>query len=145
MIRDTSEDGVQDEASPSGGERRGKQRFVALRRGNECFWAMVDGERQPLSDLSLEGFGVPGRLDIGRRMQAVLHRAGVPDEIRGTVKVANCFAAANGLQSGCVFESFEADGEDRLREWLVAHVIANATIPITEKDAERIVSGPSLI
>ena len=144
MIRETREDIMQEGAS-QGGERRGKQRFLALRRGSECFWAVVDGERQPLSDLSLEGFGVPGSLELGRRMQVVLHRAAVPDEIRGTVKVANCFAAASGLQSGCVFEAFEADGKERLREWLVAHVIANATIPITEKDAERIVSGPSLI
>lgn len=133
---------VKDEA----GERRGRQRFIAQRRGSECFWAVVDGQpRLPLADLSLEGFGLSGTYDIGRRMQVVLHRSAVPDEIRGTVKVANCFAGASGVQSGCVFESFEGDGRERLRDWLVAHVIANATIPITEKDAERIVLGPSLI
>lgn len=128
-----------------GGERRGRQRFVAQRRGADCFWANVDGQREPLSDLSLEGFGLSGAFEVGRRIDVVLHRSAVPDEIRGTVKVANCFAGANGVQSGCVFESFEADGRERLRDWLVAHVIANATIPITEKDAERIVCGPSLI
>lgn len=129
----------------SGGERRGRQRFVAQRRGSECFWASFDGRREPLSDLSLEGFGLAGSFEVGRRFDVVLHRSAVPDEIRGTVKVANCFTGAGGLQSGCVFESFEKDGAQRLKDWLVAHVIANATIPITEKDAERIVSGPSLI
>lgn len=129
------------------GERRGRQRFIAQRRGSECFWAMVDGQpRLPLADLSLEGFGLSGSYDIGRRMQVVLQRSAVPDEIRATVRVANCFAVgAGGLQAGCMFESFEGDGRERLRDWLVAHVIANATIPITEKDAERIVMGPSLI
>jgi hypothetical protein len=131
--------------STTASERRGRQRFVALRRGSECFWAMVDGKREPMSDLSLEGFGMPGLFEVGRRMNVVLHRSAVPDEIRGTVRVANCFAGADGLQSGCVFESLEGDGAQRLMDWLVAHVIANATIPITEKDAERIVSGPSLI
>lgn len=134
-----------DSNAGGGGERRGRQRFVAQRRGADCFWARVDGQREPLSDLSLEGFGLSGAFEVGRRIDVVLHRSAVPDEIRGTVKVANCFAGASGVQSGCVFETFEADGRERLRDWLVAHVIANATIPITEKDAERIVSGPSLI
>jgi hypothetical protein len=128
------------------GERRACQRFIALRRGSECFWATVDGRREPLSDLSLEGFGIAGSFEVGRRIDVVLRRAAVPDEIRATVRVANCFAVgAGGLQAGCVFEAFEGDGAQRLMDWLVAHVIANATIPITEKDAERIVSGPSLI
>lgn len=129
----------------SGTERRGKQRFVALRRGAPCFWAQIGERREALADLSLEGFGFAGQLDVGRRFEVVLHRAAVPDEIRATVRVANCFTAADGLQSGCVFETLHGDGRERLRDWLVAHVIANATIPITEKDAERIVSGPSLI
>ena len=129
----------------SAGERRGRQRFVALRRGSECFWVVFDEQREALTDLSLEGFGMPGAFEVGRCFNVVLHRAGVPDQIRGTVRVANCFKGADGVQSGCVFESFAGDGKERLRDWLIAHVIANATIPITEKDAERIVSGPSLI
>lgn len=126
-------------------ERRGRQRFVAQRRGADCFWAVVDGRREPLCDLSLEGFGLGGTFDVGRRIDVVLHRAAVPDEIRGTVRVANCFAGAAGAQSGCVFEHFEGDGRERLCDWLVAHVIASATVPITEQDAERIVCGPSLV
>lgn len=133
------------DSTGQGGERRGKQRFVALRRGSECFWAQVDGRREPLSDLSLDGFGLTGAFEVSRRIDVVLYRAAVPDEIRGTVKVANCFAGAGGVQSGCVFESLEGGGRERLRDWLIAHVIANATLPITEKDAERIVCGPSLI
>ncbi|MDX5363047.1 MAG: PilZ domain-containing protein [Pseudazoarcus pumilus] len=141
------QDGLQimTDSTRQGGERRGKQRFVALRRGAECFWAQVDGRREPLSDMSLDGFGLCGTFEVGRRIEVVLYRSAVPDEIRGTVKVANCFAGAGGVQSGCVFEAFEGDGRERLRDWLIAHVIANATLPITEKDAERIVCGPSLI
>lgn len=44
-------------------ERRRRQRFVAKRWGNVCFWVVIDGQRRPLNDLSLEGFslsaGVP--------------------------------------------------------------------------------------
>lgn len=132
---------------PSGAqERRGKQRFVALRRRMPCFWAEIEGERIALVDLSLEGFGLLAELEPGQRFEVVLYRAAVPDQIRGTVRVANCFATAAGQQQvGCVFEAFDADGEERLRDWLIAHVIANATLPITEKDAERIVCGPSLV
>ena len=40
-------------------ERRRRQRFVARRWGNVCFWVVIDGQRQPLNDLSLEGFSLP--------------------------------------------------------------------------------------
>jgi hypothetical protein len=39
----------------------------------------------------------------------------------------------------------EADGMDRLRDWLIALVIMNASVRISEKDAAAIVAGPSLI
>lgn len=126
-------------------ERRSKQRFIAQRRGVPCFWATFADHRQPLTDLSLEAFGLSNALDIGLSFDVRLTRAAVPDEIRARVRVANCFHGPDGLQAGCVFEAFEGDGRERLCDWLVAHVIANATIPITEKDAERIVCGPSLI
>lgn len=41
------------------GERRKRQRFVARRWGSVCFWVVIDGERLPVNDLSLEGFSVP--------------------------------------------------------------------------------------
>ncbi len=132
---------------PPGSDRRGRQRFVAKRRGTHCFWVQWNGQREPLADLSLEGFAVSARIaqDDEGVFAVVLHRAGVPDQIAATARVANCFDGADGLQCGCLFEQFEGDGRERLHDWLVAHVIATASVPITEADAERIVSGPSLI
>lgn len=130
---------------PQDGDRRGRQRFVARRRGTHCFWVEWDGHREPLADLSLEGFAVATRIMREGDFAVVLHRAGVPDRISATARVANCFEGPDGMQCGCVFSAFDGDGRERLHDWLVAHVIATASVPITEADAERIVSGPSLI
>jgi len=127
------------------GDRRGRQRFVAKRRGTHCFWVQCNGQREPLADLSLEGFAVAARIECEGVFAVILHRAGVPDEIAATARIANCFEGADGPQCGCLFEQFEGDGRERLHDWLVAHVIATASVPLTEADAERIVSGPSLI
>ena len=128
-------------------ERRRRQRFVAKRRGEYCFWAVFDGERVPLVDLSMEGFSIPASSPLAsdRNHEFVLQRANVPDEIRGLVKVVNYIGAPGGGQAGCVFDSLEGDGLARLEEWLTAHVLASASIPINEKEAGQIVSGPSLI
>ncbi len=128
-------------------ERRSRQRFVAKWRGDYCFWALIDGERKPLVDLSLEGFAVPAgsppRSD--ECIAFVLQRANVPDEIRGQARVVNYLSAPDGGQVGCVFEHLDGDGQARLEDWLTAHVLMNATVPISEKEAALIVSGPSLI
>lgn len=128
-------------------ERRSRQRFVARRRGEYCFWVMLADERLPLQDLSLDGFGVDALLpfEVDARFAFQMTRAGVPDRIGGIAKVANRVASGSGILAGFVFESFEADGRVRLEEWLAAHVLASATVPITERDATAIVSGPSLV
>ncbi len=128
-------------------ERRRRQRFLALRRGETCFWAQIDGRRTPLLDLSLEGFGIPDDavLPADGGFEVVLHRAGVPDEIRARAHVVNRVAHPSGGQVGCLFDTLEGDGRERLEEWLTVHVLANASVPITEKDAVAIVSGPSLV
>jgi len=54
------------------------------------------------------------------------------------------FIAASG-QAGCRFRALEGDGAERLRDWLIALVIMNASVRISEKDAAAIVEGPSLI
>lgn len=128
-------------------ERRRRQRFVAKRRGEFCFWALIEGERFPLQDLSIEGFGVqvfPG-FELDKVFPFVLRRAGVPDEVRGLARAVNKVDAGVGALGGFLFESFEVDGRARLEEWLTAHVLASATVPISEKDATAIVSGRSLI
>lgn len=128
-------------------ERRERQRFVARRRGEYCFWVAIGDERRPLTDLSLEGFGVVFSADeeAPQLFDFVLFRAGVPDEIRGRARVTNIIESAGRSHVGCLFERLAGPSLERLQDWLVAHVIATASVPITEQDAVRIVSGPSLI
>ena len=128
-------------------ERRKRQRFVAKWRGEYCFWVVVNGDRKPLVDLSLEGFAMPATSppSSSSDFEFVLQRINVPDEIRGRARVVNYLSAPEGGQAGCRFESFDGDGQARLRDWLTTHVIMNATVRISEKDALKIVEGRSLV
>ena len=131
-------------------DRRQNQRFIARRSGTPCFWISYNNktERIPLDDLSLEGFGIltsQPSVTIGGAFDFVLHREGLPDQIRGRANAVNHFSGTNGNVVGCRFISLEDDGAERLQEWLVAHVIINATIRITEKEALAIVKGRSLV
>jgi hypothetical protein len=128
-------------------ERRSRQRFIAHRRGQQCFWATIAGRRIELNDLSMAGFSVPAENCPvnGSAFEFVLTRSAVPDQIRGSAQVVNHVMALDGGLLGCRFVSFEGEGEERLHDWLVAHVIAGATVRITEKDARAIVNGRSLI
>lgn len=128
-------------------ERRSRQRFVATRRGDTCFWAIVDDQRLALNDLSLEGFSLPAsaKLSNGLAFDFVLQREGVPDEIRGRAEVVNQIDDGDSVKAGCRFASLEEGSSERLHDWLVAHVLVSATVRITEQDATAIVSGPSLI
>ena len=128
-------------------ERRRRQRFVARRWGSVCFWVVIDGQRLPLNDLSLEGFslsaGVP---PLGNGpFPFVLQIEGVPDAIRGMAERMNFVLGEGGGLLGCRFLSFEGDGAASLHDWLTVHVIATATVRISEKEAAAIVAGPSLI
>jgi len=140
---------AEDQGSGNGDhqERRRRQRFVAKRWGQVCFWVVINGQRLPLNDLSLEGFslsaGVPP-LGSGA-FPFVLQIEGVPDEIRGMAEGMNFVFGEEGGLFGCRFLSFEDDGAGRLHDWLTVHVIATATVRISEKDAAAIVTGPSLI
>jgi hypothetical protein len=135
------------DAVDEAGERRARQRFVAMRRGDICFWAQVNGEHRPLNDLSLEGFSLPVAhdLDSGTRFQFALLREGVPDRIEGYAKVVNQIGEGGARKAGCRFVELDEEGVSRLKDWLIAHVLANATVRINERDAEAIVNGPSLI
>ncbi|MBN8283338.1 PilZ domain-containing protein [Zoogloea sp.] len=128
-------------------ERRRRQRFVAKRWGSVCFWIVIDGQRLPLNDLSLEGFSLPaGVPPLGSgAFPFVLQIDGVPDEVRGLAEGMNFVLGAEGGLFGCRFLSFEGEGAARLHDWLTVHVIATATIRISEKEAAAIVTGPSLI
>lgn len=130
------------------GERRARQRFLAQRRGETCFWAAVNENRLPLVDLSLEGFSVQaGSVLPADRFEVTLQRADVPDEIRACAMVADPVAATSDSARplGCRFVDLPPVAQERLQDWLVAHVIMSATVRITEKDATAIVCGGSLV
>ena len=83
---------AEDQGSGNGDhqERRRRQRFVAKRWGQVCFWVVINGQRLPLNDLSLEGFslsaGVPP-LGSGA-FPFVLQIEGVPDEVSAMITAA---------------------------------------------------------
>ena len=126
-------------------ERRRIQRFLAQRRGQPWFWVMIGDQRIALRDISVDGFAIAAETPPadGEPFDFVLQREGVPDRICGRAQEVN-FIAASG-QSGCRFVALEGDGAERLRDWLIALVIMNASVRISEKDAAAIVAGPSLI
>ena len=128
-------------------ERRLRQRFVAKRRGEVCFWILLDEAELPAEDLSLEGFGISAEFPVtmGKVVPVTLKRAGVPDRIKAFAHAVNCSGDGIGAVVGFVFDRFEDDGAVRLQDWLTAHVLACATVKISEADASKIVSGPSLI
>ena len=128
-------------------ERRQRQRFVARRWGDVCFWVVIDGERQGLNDLSLEGFSIPAGAPLleQRKFPFALQLDGIPEEIRGEAETVNFVFSGSSGQLGCRFLRFEGDGEARLHDWLTVHVIATATVRISEQEASAIVTGPSLI
>jgi hypothetical protein len=135
-------------ASSSGdlNERRTCQRFVGRLHGEPCFWALIFNERLALSNLSLKGFALPAfpALVPGVQFDFVLQREGVPDTVRGHAEVVSVFDEGTP-SAGCCIIGFESDSEERLRDWLVTHVILCSTVRISEKDAVAIVSGGSLV
>ncbi len=140
MSENSSADGV-------AGERRRRQRCVARRWGNGCCWVVIDGVRLPVNDLSLEGFSVPfgAPLIEPRQLCFELSLDGIPERIFGVADTMNFSVGTDGGLLGCRFVSFEGDGAIRLHDWLTVHVIATATVRISEREAAEIVSGPSLI
>ena len=132
-------------AQPQAAERRRIQRFLGQRRGQPYLWVTIGSERVALRDISVDGFAIAAAAPPagGKPFDFVLQREGVPDQIRGRAQAVN-FIAATG-QAGCRFLVLEGDGAERLRDWLIALVIMNASVRISEKDAAAIVAGPSLI
>lgn len=124
-------------------ERRTRQRFSALRDGKPYVWLVLDNQRWPLNDLSLDGFSVTSDapLPVGEAFDFILKLADAPDKVKGQARAMN---AENGLK-GCSFLAVEGDGEARIFEWLTVIVICSAKLRITAREAEAIVKGPSLI
>lgn len=129
------------------GERRLHQRFVAQRQGEACFWALVGNHRVALNDLSITGFSLPLLPDytVGTQFDFTLQRDGIPDAVRGQAQIVNQLGKDAAAKLGCRIIQFEGENAERLKEWLVTHVICSATVRITEKDAAAIVAGRPLI
>ena len=91
------------------GERRKRQRFVARRWGSVCFWVVIDGERLPVNDLSLEGFSVPygAPLIEPRQLGFELSLDGIPERIFGVAE----FFQGQGQEEGGALEHLAADAD----------------------------------
>ncbi|HEX5127445.1 MAG TPA: PilZ domain-containing protein [Rhodocyclaceae bacterium] len=128
-------------------ERRKRQRFLAQRNGKPYFWVMIDGQRMPLIDLSLEGFSIAATAppESDKTFTFELRLEDVPGKVRGQAQTVNFISGEPAGQIGCRFISLESDSAITLHEWLTVHVICAATVRISAKEAESIVSGPSLI
>jgi len=135
-----------DEVQP-GGERRHHQRFIAQRDGRYCFWIDMNGERYPLLDLSIQGFSVAPSLvpPVGTVIRFTLYRNEGTDRLSGRAEVKNQVWAAGKWQIGCLFRELSDAALAQLHTWLTSHVLTGASLPLTEEEAEEIVSGPSLI
>lgn len=129
------------------GESRKQQRFVAKRRGKYCFWVEMEEQLHPLEDLSIGGFAMGGAAApaAGTVLDFKLRRAADSDSIEGRAKVLNCFQTANGPRAGVLFEYLLGDGQERLDEWLVEHILSTASVPVTREDALEIIHGSSLV
>ncbi|MDR1661760.1 MAG: PilZ domain-containing protein [Azoarcus sp.] len=142
-----SREALDQSAAGDASERRIHQRFLARLHGEPCFWALVEGERIALNDLSLKGFALPATSAFanGAQFNFTLLREGVPDAICGRAEVVGLFGNGEAASAGCRIIQFEGDGPERLQDWLVTHVILSATVRITEKEAAAIVAGHSLV
>lgn len=128
-------------------ERRKHQRFVARRWGEICFWMKLSGLRLPVHNLSLEGFSVPlaQPLPEGQRFEFHLEMVGESGEVVGEACPRNFFSTPDGCEQGCRIEALSDADRALLRTWLIRHVMATTTLPLSEEEAEQIVSGPSII
>lgn len=129
------------------GERRQRQRFAALRDGKPCIEIILDGQRLPLTDLSLDGFSLSARFPLpeGEFDFSLRLIDGFGDKITGCAQVMNRVGDAAHGQTGCRFVSLSPGGEQTLQEWLVVIVICSASVRLSSREAEAIVQGPSLI
>jgi hypothetical protein len=128
-------------------ERRKRQRFLARRWGEICFWMNLPGQRLPVHNLSLEGFSVPlaQPLPEGQSFEFRLEMVGEAGEVVGQACPRNFFSTPDGCEQGCRIEALSDADRALLRAWLIRHVMATTTLPLSEEEAEQIVSGPSII
>jgi hypothetical protein len=128
-------------------ERRQHQRFPAIRDGKPCIDIEINGTRQELIDLSVDGFSIPAcSLEPDSSFDFIMRLIdGFGDKVRGRAQVVNELGGPENKQIGCCFVSLDERSEKILHEWLTVIVICGASVRLTPEDAEAIVKGPSLI
>ncbi len=127
-------------------ERRQIQRIFTSGLADATFFCVISGRRWPLIDLSLAGFALPASAaSQGQRFALVLMCAGKAESIHVFARVVNYLNSPAGEQVGCLFDDITDEQSALLRAWLVEYVLGNASVPIDEADAIRIVTGPSLV
>ena len=127
-------------------EHRVHQSFVAKLHGEPCFWALIGEEHLALNNLSLTGFALPAppMFIPGEQFYFILQREGMSDTVRGRA-VVNDISDDDNPSAGCRIIQFEDSSEKLLHDWLVMHVIRCSAVRISEKNANDIVSGRSLV
>lgn len=127
-------------------DNRRIQRIAATRDGCPAFWLSRADGPLPLYDVSLEGFALSGSDDYapGMAVSFVIVRDGESDRVCGEAEVANRFGGNTG-RTGFRIVSMTGEDRARLHAWLAAHVLACASVPISEQDASSVVAGPSIV
>ncbi|GAB6050696.1 hypothetical protein JCM16106_15450 [Hydrogenophilus islandicus] len=127
-------------------ERRRHQRiYVALvsPRRFQVDLAHPGGAGLPVYDLSLGGFscGRPPTLPEGR-FTFTLRYEGDPAGVSGEAEVRTIVSDG---RIGCEIVAIEADARERLVAWLVAYILANARVRLSDEEARAIVEGNSFL
>ena len=132
-------------------ERRTRQRIMVEAAAVPApgFELECDGVRRVVRDVSLEGFSmhVSTAPDSQREVAFRLQRADGNEVVSGRAQVVNYFRGAtpdSGV-AGCHVTAFDPGCQQRLADWLAAHVVAVAGVPLSEHEAREIVDGPSLV
>jgi hypothetical protein len=128
-------------------ERRQRQRFAAKRDGKACIDILINGQRLPVIDLSIDGFSIPAdnALELATFDFEMCLIDGFGDKVRGRAEAVNQIGDAATGQIGCRFLTLSEKDSKTLQEWLTVIVICGASVRLTPDDAEAIVKGPSLI
>ena len=128
-------------------ERRGNQRIVTTQGGRTHFWLRWNGDRLPVSDLSVEGFAVSVATAPAsdQPFEFRLERDDAGEGVRGLAQVVNYASAVEGGQAGCRFVELSPAARELIAAWLADHVVGAAAVPLTVAEATGIVLGPSII
>jgi hypothetical protein len=130
-------------------ERRTRQRVVVDQEGRDDFQLEFDGHPVTVRDVSIDGFAMVAATapDAHRPVAFRLTHQQLPGVVSGRAQVVNFVhgPTPGGGIAGCRIVDMGEDGHDTLVRWLSHHVVAVASVPLSEDEARKIVDGPSLV